>query len=132
MAKEYLKKLQEQIERLEDGFDIKNIELVLLENELKDNLRPNIILSQLTQFILQMLIELNQYEQKNKLSSKVLASKIRLLSMFDLITELSGMGDKLQNFKLFNRELVIKMQMLRAENYNLKKQLKAVSDAETF
>jgi hypothetical protein len=132
MAKEYLKKLQEQIESLEDGFDIKSIELGLLQNEMQDTLRPNIILSQLTHFILQMLGELNEYQQKNKLSAKAIASKTRLITMINITIELSGMGDKMQTLKLFNLELVNKMQLLRVENANLRKELKGVEDAHNY
>jgi predicted nuclease with TOPRIM domain len=130
MAKEYFKQLQEQIEQLQDGFDIKNVEIGLLENEMQDNLRPNFLLSQLTSIHLAMLSEIVGYEIKNKPSERITVSKNRLIKLLDISTELSGIGDKMQSFKLFNRELVTRMQLLRVENAELRKKLDDVGKGD--
>lgn len=132
MAKTYIKELQEKIELLEDGFDMKSIEVSLLQNDMQDTLHPNIILSQLTHFILKMLGELIEYQNKNKPSLKVIASKTRLITMLNITIELSGIGDKMQSIKLFNKELVTKIQLLRVENSDLRKELKNVEDAVNY
>jgi hypothetical protein len=130
MAKEYFKQLQEQIEQLQDGFDIKNVEIGLLENEMQDNLRPNLLLSQLTSIHLDMLSEIIDYQIKHKPSERIIGSKNRLIKLLDISTELSGIGDKMQSFKLFNRELVTRMQLLRVENAELRKKLDDVGKGD--
>lgn len=119
----YIKELQKKIEDLADGFDMKSIEMVLLENEMHDMLRPNILLSQLNQFVIQMLMELNEYQQKNKLTERMKASKERLLKMLDITIELSGLGDKAQSFKLHNKHMVGKITQLRIKNQELQRKM---------
>lgn len=119
----YIKDLQQKIERLEDGFDIQGVEMHLLQSEMQDTTKPNVLLMQLVQFVLQMMIELNEYEQKNKLTPRMKASKERLIKMLDITCELSGMGDKMHSLKLSNKFMVGKIQMLRIENAEFKHKL---------
>lgn len=117
----YHQELQEQVRQLKDGFDIKSVENELLKNELTEVEKPNIILGELSKYVLEMLSELSEYEQKNKLNDRMKASKARLVKMFDLTTQLSGLGDKNRSLKLFNRELFGIIQMLRIDNSKLRK-----------
>lgn len=131
MAKEYFKKLQEQIETLEDGFDIKNIELGLLENEMQDFLKPSVLLSQQAKYLLEMTEELIEYA-KSKPGPRVNASKERLLNLLHLHTQLGGVLTYNQTIKLFNRELVTKIQLLRVENADLRRKLDNVHKSDNF
>ena len=132
MAKEYFKELQEKIEYLQDGVDFKNIELGLLESEMQDVLEPSLLLSQITYIHTEMLSELFDYIKKNKPSERLTASKERLLNLLTKTEKLNSMTNKMQTLKLFNRELVVKLQLLRVENDELRKQLKNISDANNF
>lgn len=132
MAKTYIKELQEKIEALEDGVDMKEVEINLLLSEMKDTTRPNILLLQLVQYVIQMLIELNEYQQKNKLTERMLSSKDRLVKMLDITSELNGMGDKMHSLKLANKFMIGKMSLLRIENSDLRKELKGVEDAHNY
>ena len=132
MAKEYFKELQEKIEYLQDGVDFKNIELGLLESEMQDVLEPSLLLSQITYIHTEMLSELFDYIRKNKPSERLTASKERLLNLLTKTEKLNSMTNKMQTLKLFNRELVVKLQLLGVENDELRKQLKNISDANNF
>lgn len=116
----YHQELKEKISGLVDDLDIKDIEIGMLKNEITDTLTPNIALMRLSQYVLQMLTELNEYEQKNKLNKRMADSKQRLIKMMELTSELSGIGDRLQSLKFFNTELFGKMQLLRIENDQLR------------
>lgn len=120
---QFFSDLQEEIKTLNDGFDIQSMEMGILKNEMTDNLRPNVLLLQLVDCILQMLLEITEYEQKSRLNARMQASKERLTKMLEVATELSGIGDRIQSFKLFNRELVGKIQLLRVDNARLKNQV---------
>ena len=132
MANEYYKELQEKIANLQDGFDIKNIEVAFLESEMQDVLEPSLLLSQITYIHTEMLSELFDYIRKNKPSERLTASKERLLNLLTKTEKLNSMTNKMQTLKLFNRELVVKLQLLRVENDELRKQLKNISDANNF
>lgn len=125
------KELQQKIKELEDGFNIKDIECGLLESELTETLKPNILLSELTFIHLEMLKEVHEYS-KGKSSDRITSSKNRLLNLLDISTQLSGIGDKNKSLKLFNRELVTRIQLLRIENSDLRKELKKIEDAASF
>ena len=132
MANEYYKELQEKIANLQDGFDIKNIEVAFLESEMQDVLEPSLLLSQITYIHTEMLSELFDYIRKNKPSERLTASKERLLNLLTKTEKLNSMTNKMQTLKLFNRELVVKLQLLGVENDELRKQLKNISDANNF
>lgn len=124
----YIKDLQTKISQLEDGFDIQSVELGLLQNEMLDTLKSNQLLSQLNGSVLEMMNDLVEYEKKNKLTPRMQASKQRLVNMLFVTSDLSELGSKLQSLKLFNRELVGKIQLLRVANADLTKQLKICND----
>lgn len=119
----YLDDLKEKAKNLQDNFDIQSVEIGLLQNDMQDTLKPNLLLSELNGYVLEMMNDLVEYEKKNKLTARMQASKERLVKMLFVASELSGVGDKLQSFKLFNRELVGKIQLLRIENADLKNKL---------
>lgn len=131
MAKTYFKELQEKIENLEDGFDIKNIEVMLLQSELTDALKPNLLLTKITSIHLEMLMEVHQYEKKHP-SDRIKASKARLLNLLEMSEHLNSLSCKLQSLKLFNRELVTKIQLLRVENADMLRQLENIQNAQNF
>jgi hypothetical protein len=131
MAKEYFKELQEKIEKLEDGFDIKNLELGLLESEIQDTLKPTKLLNEQNHYLLEMLEQIIKFE-KSKPSARVTASKQRLITLLGINTQLNQIMYYNQSLKLFNRELVTIIQLLRVENSDFKKQLKNISDANNF
>lgn len=128
----YWVQLERQIKRLEDNFDIKGVEIALLQSEMVETLKPNVLLMQLTQVHLEMLMEIQEYRTKNKTTERILKSYNRLLKLFDISTQLSGLGDDNQTLKLSNKELVVRMQILRVENSNLKKEIKKLTDSNNF
>lgn len=128
----YWVQLERQIKGLEDNFDIKGVEIALLQSEMVDMLKPNVLLMKLTQLHLEMLMEIQEFRLKNKTTERVLKSYERLLKLLDISTQLSGLGDKAQSLKLFNKELVGRMQMLRLENSNLKKELNKINESLKF
>lgn len=119
----YTKDLQEKIAKLEDGFNIQSVEIGLLQSEMVDTLKPNRLLSELNSDIIDMMNDLIEYEKKTKLTPRMQQSKKRLINMLFVISELSDLGSKLQSLKLFNREIVGKIQLLRIENAELKHKL---------
>lgn len=119
----YIDDLKTKAKNLQDNFDIQSVEIGLLQNDMQDTLKPNLLLSELNGYVLEMMNDLVEYEKKNKLTARMQASKERLVKMLFVASELSGVGDKLQSFKLFNRELVGKIQLLRIENADLKNKL---------
>jgi hypothetical protein len=126
---DYGKKLREEINLLETDLSMQALEAGLIKNDLTETLRPNIILSELGLYVLQMLKELNEYQHKNPLNDRMKASKQRLMKMLDLTRELASMGDKMQSLKLYNRELLAKIQLTRVENQRLKNENEAVKKA---
>lgn len=131
MVKTYFKELQEKIERLEDGFDIKNVEIGLLESEIQDTLKPTGLLNYQFLKLAEMLEEVLEYE-KIKPSERITASKTRLINLLGVNTQLNEIMYVNHRLKLFNRELVAKIQLLRVENADLKLQLDNVAKAENF
>lgn len=117
----YHKELQEQLKQVNDQVDINNIENDLLRSDLTDIEKPSKMLWQLTQFILEMIVELNEYEQKKELNDRMKASKVRLSNMLEITGELSNIGDKCRSLKIFNKELFAILQLLRIENSKLRK-----------
>lgn len=100
-----------------------SLEAAFLENELKDVLQPNILLSKLSQSILEMLMEYHDYTSKKGESEANKRSKKRLMELLNISTELSGVGDLLSSFKLFNKELVGRITLLNIENRKLNNEL---------
>ena len=131
MEKEYFKQLQEKIEQLQDGFDIKTIEIALLENEIQDTNKPMVLLCEQNKYLLEMLEQVIEFEKK-KPSVQVKVSKTRLITLIGINTQLSNVCCYNQSLKLFNRELVGRIQILRVENSDLKKQLQNIISAEQF
>lgn len=128
---ESFKELQAKINLLQDGFDIKSIEIGLLESEMQDTLKPTKLLSEQNNCLLEMLEQIIKFE-KTKPSASVTASKNRLVTLLGINTQLSEIMYYNRSLQLFNRELVTRIQLLRVENSELKKQLKNVSDATNF
>ncbi len=128
---ESFKELQAKINLLQDGFDIKSLELGLLESEMQDTLKPTALLNEQNKYLLEILEQIIKFE-KSKPSASVTASKNRLVTLLGINTQLSQIMYYNQSLKLFNRELVTSIQLLRLENSELKKQLKNISDANNF
>lgn len=128
----YIKQLQRNIEGLQDGFDIKSVELALMESEMKEQARPNELLGQLSGYHLEMLSELIDHCKDKKVTERILASKDRLIKLLDIGHDLNILSVHNQSLKLLNREIVAKIQLLRIENSQLKTALKKITDAEQF
>lgn len=131
MAKTYIKELQEQIEGLNDGFNIKEVELSLLENEMQDTLSPYKLLSEQTGYLLEMMNELIDFEKK-KPSDRIIASKTRLLTLLHINTRLNGIIGYNNALKVCNKQLVGKIQVLRAENSDMNRQLMNINLSKDF
>ena len=81
------------------------IQLLYTQSQLKDVLQPNLLLAELSQLILQMLIEYTEYISKNKETERNRASKRRLLRLLDISTDLNGLGDLAVSLRLQNKRL---------------------------
>lgn len=131
MAKTYVKVLQEQIESLEDGFELKDVELYLLESELQETLSPYKLLSEQNGYFLDMLNEIIEFEKK-KPSDRVTASKKRLLNLLHLNTLLTGIVNYNNTLKTCNKLLIGKIQLLRLKNAELNKELTKIRLSNEF
>lgn len=132
MAKTFIKELQEKVELLQDGFDIKSIEHSLLENEMVDMLRPSRLLSDLSGYLLEMTEELTEHVKKKGLTPAAKKSQERLIKLIHLSTQLNILGVHNQSLKLFNKELVGKIQLLRIDRAELNRQITNMINAENF
>ena len=130
-AKTYVKQLQEQIELLEDGFDIKSVEIDLLKSEMEETLSPYKLLGEQTGYLLDMLTEVIEFERK-KPSERITASKTRLITLLHINTQLSKIVDYNQSLKLINRNMVASMQLLRIKNFNLTKEVNKLTLSNQF
>lgn len=131
MAKTYIKELQEKVEALEDGFDMHQVELSLLENEIQDTNLPNKLLGEQTGLLLEMLNEVVEFGKK-KPSERVTASKKRLLGLLCINTSLNQIVSYNQSLKAFNKQLVGHIQVLRIENAELKRQIGNFNNAINY
>jgi len=124
MAKTYIKELQEKIEALEDGFDLRELEIQQLINARVDDMEPAVISDKITLLCLEMLIEYTEFVmKKGKETEANLKSKKRLVDMLGLVSRLSGLTSNLNTLKLINRGQVTKINLLRVENAELKQQV---------
>lgn len=128
----FIKELQQKIEKLEDNFDSQSIELILLENELKDNMEVSILVSKLTQHILQMMIEYADFMKNRTPTETHKKSQKRLIELLDISSKLMTIDSNNQSFKLYNREMVGKVNLLRIENSELKFTIEKMVKAEGF
>ena len=131
MAKTYIKELKEKVGALEDGFDMYQVELGLLENEIQEINMPNQLLGEQTGLLLEMLSEVVEFGKK-KPSERVTASKKRLLELLSINTRLNQIVSYNQSLKVFNKQLVGSIQVLRLENSKLNKQIENMVKAEEY
>ncbi len=131
MAKTYTKELKEKVGALEDGFDMYQVELGLLENEIQEINTPNQLLGEQTGLLLEMLSEVVEFGKK-KPSERVAASKKRLLELLSINTRLNQIVSYNQSLKVFNKQLVGSIQVLRLENSDLKRQIENMVKAEEY
>lgn len=132
MEETYTQKLVKQIKSLEDDFDEKSLQLVVIENELKDNMEVSVLVSKLTKHILQMLIEYGDFIKNKTETEAHKRSRKRLSELLDISSRLMNIDSNYQSFKLFNRELATKIQLLRIENIELKRQIENMVKAEEY
>lgn len=131
MAKTYIKELQETIEQLQDGFDMRSVENALLQNEIEDTQLPNKLLGEQSGYLLDMLNEVLVYEKKMP-SQRITDAKNRLINLLHINTQLNKILSYDHSLRLFNRELVGKIQLLRVENHKLKDELQKVTLSKEF
>lgn len=132
MGETYTQKLVKQIKSLEDDFDEKSLQLIVIENELKDNMEVSVLVSKLTKHILQMLIEYGDFIKNKTETEAHKRSRKRLSELLDISSRLTNIDSNSQSFMLFNRELATKIQLLRIENSELKRQIENMVKAEEY
>jgi len=115
-----LKKLKQDVEQLKDVVDGKNLELELLNSELTDTLSPSIMLSEMSSIFLSMLMENQQFVQKNGMTSKAKESRDRLLRLLEISKDLDGISTSNYNLKATNRLIHAEYQKLRVAYRDLK------------
>jgi hypothetical protein len=92
MSSQYISKLDSLLEA----------ELAYSKSELQDSTKPNVLLSEQSMLILQMLMEYTDYFKTHKETPANIKSKDRLLRLLSINTDLNGIGDSLQQLKLSN------------------------------
>ena len=107
-------------------------ELYFTKNELTDTITPSIAVSELTIYVLEMLAELNEYEQKNKLNDRMVKSKNRLLKMLEIISKVFSITDTMQSLKLNNRELFADLKKLQNSNEELLAEFNKIVNSLNF
>ena len=131
MSKTYVKILQEDIENLQDGFDMQGVEIILLQNDIEETLSPYKLLGEQSGYLIEMLTEVIEFE-KNKPSDRVKASKKRLLALMDTNTELGKIVGYNQKLKLYNQQLLGHMQLLRLKNKELRDEILKFNQINNF
>lgn len=131
MAETYIQTLNKQIKSLDDGFDLKEIEIAILKGDIEDLTTPHKILGEQAGYLLEMLSEVLEFEKK-KPSDRIRASKRRLIDLLDTNTQLNKIVSYNHSLRLLKDELVAKIQILRVENKALKQQIENIIKAEQF
>lgn len=126
------KEVQEQVKKLEDTVNGKDLEIRLLEMELIDIHRPINIISETQGLYLEMLSEINKFIKTKGKSEKAIAGQKRILRLMELNEQLSSISEANNSQKLFIKELHANYQLLRIENLKLKQQLKKAEQADNF
>lgn len=132
MEETYTQKLVKQIKSLEDDFDEKSLQLIVIENELKDNMEVSVLVSKLTQHILQMLIEYGDFIKNKTETEAHKRSRNRLSELLDISSRLMEISSNNQAVRLYNRELAAKIQLLRINNAELKEQIGNFNNAINY
>lgn len=126
------KEVQEQVKKLEDTVNGKDLEIRLLEMELIDIHKPINIISETQGLYLEMLSEINKFIKTKGKSEKATTGQKRILRLMELNEQLSSISEANNSQKLFIRELHANYQLLRIENLKLKQQLNKSEQAENF
>jgi hypothetical protein len=100
-----------------------DLEMGMMSNDLIDSLTPSIKSMEAIQIILQMQLELADYIKEKGKSDKALKSAKRLLKLYDCVQFLNRLTGDLNTLQLTNRDIYSKIQLLRVENADIKKQL---------
>lgn len=132
MEKTYTQKLQQQIKGLEDSFDVQALELTVMKNELIENSEVSILVSTLTQHILQMLMEYMDFIKGRTESDSHKKSRKRLVEILDISGRLMNIDTNNQSLKLYNRELAGKIHSLRIVNSELRDELEKINKSINF
>lgn len=127
----YTERLIQQINDLEDGFSMKEVELCLLQNDMEETLSPFGLLSEQSGHLLEMFEEVVEFERK-KPSERITASKKRLFTLIDINTRLGKIVSYNQSLKLINQQMVGSMQALRIENEKLRGEIKKLTNSTNF
>lgn len=128
----YTQELKKRIDDLQDGIDGKNLELQVMENEMTDVFKSSVAASQITQMVLQIMIELNQHVQKKGWSDAARASQTRLIKMLGAASVMMSATDENYRLKLVNAELYKNYQLLRVQNKEMRLKLENIEKAENF
>lgn len=132
MEETYTQKLQQQIKGLEDSFDVQALELTVMKNELIENSEVSILVSTLTQHILQMLMEYMDFIKGRTESDSHKKSRKRLVEILDISGRLMNIDTNNQSLKLYNRELAGKIHSLRIVNSELRDELEKINKSINF
>ena len=131
MAKTFVKKLQEKIEQLEDSYDIKNVELALLENELQETKEGPALLMQQSSILIEMFEEVFNYHKK-KPSERSKASMERLMKLMDINNRLQSKVSYNAYLQAINKDMFGRIQVLRVEKADLNRQLTNLNNSAQF
>ena len=109
-----------------------DIELDMMANELVDSLTPAVKSMQAVQIVLQMQMELADHIKSKGTSNKAIRSAKRLNELYMCVVSLNRITGDLNTLQLSNRELNARLNLLKTENQELKRQIDNVINAENF
>lgn len=130
--KSYLKKLQEQVEALQDGIDGRDLQIVVVQDELLDVTLPSRACSETTMYLLQMLSEILLYVSKKGWTDATKSSFKRLKRLMDLNKIIDDRCMSNYNLKMTNKNLHTEYQLLRIRYRELRIQVENMAKSENF
>ena len=131
-GQDYLNELREKVNQLQDEVDGKDLQLLVIQNDLVDVNKPSMAIFKSLMVLMEMQLEIVGYAAKNGWTAKAKASMERLNGLVDLNRSLDMVADSNYKLKNMNSMLHTNYQLLRIENKELKQQLQAVKEAEDW
>ena len=118
--------------RLEEIAAVQDSEIQLLQAQLTDTLEPAKASSEACQIVLQLLMKNTDHRRKFGNTEAAMESAAQLKRLFTLITQLNGLTGQLNEMKLHNRTLHVKLTQLWHLNNDLHQQLNDIKSAEDW
>lgn len=124
--------LEQQIKDLTSNLQAKESELWLLQSEFTDLTKADDILAEQSGLFIQMMDEYLEYYSDRKETDKSKASKMRLILLMGLNTDLGSISSANYTLKMINRALQGKNHHLRELVMKLNNEINKINQATNF